>query len=77
MYWSASGAFVAFNSDFREMVAVDQWRPKRFMAVYGEHLGGYVGGLLGTTIAIVRIVRERRRLRIAPGGFPVPSSNPL
>jgi hypothetical protein len=57
------GAFVGFNSDFREMVAVDQWRPKHFMAVYGEHLGGYVGGLLGTMLAVAVIIRQRRHLR--------------
>ena len=71
------GAFMAFNSDFREMVAADQWRPKHFMAVYGEHLGGYVGGLLGTTIAVVRVIRQRRRGRTAAGGFPVSTSQPL
>jgi hypothetical protein len=57
------GAFVGFNSDFQEMVRVDQWRPRRFMAVYGEHLGGYVGGLSGTVIAVTCIIRARRRLR--------------
>ena len=59
------------------MIAVDQWRPKRFMSVYGEHLGGYVGGLLGTTIAVVRIVRERRRQRTAPGAFPATAPEQL
>jgi hypothetical protein len=71
------GAFVHFNTDFHEMVADDQWRPKRFMAVYGEHLGGYVGGLLGTVVAVARIVRERRKQRNAPGGSPVASQAPL
>jgi hypothetical protein len=65
------GFFVRFDTDFQEMVRADQWRPHRFMAVYGEHLGGYVGGLLGTTIAVIRIIRERRRQRHAPGGLPV------
>lgn len=59
------GAFLPINSDFRELMADDAWRPRRFMAVYGVHLGGYVGGILGTTLAVARVLRERRR-RAAP-----------
>jgi hypothetical protein len=57
------GAFARFDTDFQEMVRLDQWRPRRFMAVYGEHLGGYVGGAVGTILAVACVVRERRRLR--------------
>jgi hypothetical protein len=59
------GAFLPFNADFREMVTDDEWRPRRFMAVYGVHLGGYVGGALGTILAVVLVSRARRRR--APG----------
>jgi hypothetical protein len=47
------------------MVTDDEWRPRRFMAVYGVHLGGYVGGALGTILAVVLVSRARRRR--APG----------
>jgi hypothetical protein len=57
------GAFTAFSDDFRQMLARDEMRPRRFMAVFGEHLGGYLGGVLGTVIAVVRVVRTRKRLR--------------
>ena len=57
------GAFQSFNPEFGEMVAADQWRPYRFMAVFGEHLGGYVGGVIGTVIAVILIIRQRKRSR--------------
>jgi hypothetical protein len=57
------GAFVPLGDDFRAMLRDDLWRPRRFMAVYGTHLGAYVGGALGTVLAVVSVTRERRRLR--------------
>jgi hypothetical protein len=38
-------------------------RPHRFMTAYGIHVGGYVGGVLGTLLAVLRI-RHLRRLHI-------------
>lgn len=67
------GAFL-INEDFREMLRGDQWRPRRFMAVYGIHLGGYLGGVLGTAIAVVRVTRTRKALAPLddePPGFSV------
>lgn len=67
------GAFAPINEDFRDMLRGDQWRPRRFMAVYGIHLGGYVGGVLGTVIAVVRVTRARKALAPSdePRGFTV------
>jgi hypothetical protein len=55
-----AGGLVPFNDDFRMLVRDDMWRPYRFMTVYGIHLGGYVGGLLGAIVAAISIQRERR-----------------
>lgn len=55
------GAFTWTNADFRVMVARDEWGPRRFMCVYGVHLGGYVGGVLGTVAAVISVTRARRR----------------
>ena len=55
------GGLVASSVDFQEMVARDQFRPYRFMAVFGIHLGGYVGGLIGAIVAVISIRRARRR----------------
>ena len=57
-----AGWLTRLSADFRVMVAQDEWRPYRFMCVYGIHLGGYIGGLLAMVVAIVHIVRQRRRL---------------
>ena len=57
------GTFLPFISDFREMVERDEWRPRRYMAVFGVHLGGYVGGVIGTVLSVVSVARERRRHR--------------
>lgn len=56
------GAFVPISRDFAEMLAQDQWRPRRFMAVYGIHLGGYIGALCGIGAAVVRITRRRHQI---------------
>ena len=55
------GLLARFSEDFRIMLEQDQWRPRRFMAVFGIHLGGYLGGLVGTAAAIARILRARRK----------------
>lgn len=57
------GGLVFFSEDFRQMVAHDEFRPHRFMGVYGIHLGGYVGGLAGTVWAVVSILGQRRSLK--------------
>jgi len=52
-----------WNSDFADMLRRNEMRPRRFMTVYGIHLGGYIGGLLGMLAAVWRI-RLRRRLSV-------------
>jgi hypothetical protein len=42
------------------MVRRDEFRPYRFMAVFGVHLGGYVGGLAGTIAAAGMIFHKRK-----------------
>ena len=46
--------------DFIAMVRRDEMRPYRFMAVFGIHLGGYIGGMLGTIIAAWRVNQLRK-----------------
>ncbi|MDP9173296.1 MAG: hypothetical protein M3O30_05460 [Planctomycetota bacterium] len=50
------------SADFTEMAASGLWRPRHFLAVYGIHLGGYVGGVLGMVYAVVSIRRRRQTL---------------
>jgi hypothetical protein len=57
-----AGVFAWWSEDFRQMLARDEFRPRRFMMVFGIHLGGYVGGLVGMLVAAGSIVWERRRL---------------
>lgn len=47
------------GQDFREIAEMDLWRPRRFMMVYGIHLGGYVGGIAGMIFSVASIRRER------------------
>jgi hypothetical protein len=54
------GWLAMVSDDFREMVRQDQFRPARFMAVYGVHLGGYVGGAVGMLVMVASILRARR-----------------
>lgn len=63
--------FARFSEDFSQMLARDQIRPRRFIAVFGIHLGGYIGGLLGLVLAILRIAVLRRRGSFQKGPAPV------
>jgi len=51
------------SADFRDMATLNFWRPRRFMTVYGIHLGGYVGGMTGALYGIWSIFSERKRLQ--------------
>jgi hypothetical protein len=58
-----------WSEDFHQMVLHDEFRPRRFMCVYGIHLGGYVGGLAGT-LAAVWLIRRQRGKGMTGGYFP-------
>ena len=51
-----------FSDDFRQMIAHNEFRPYRFICVFGVHLGGYVGGLVGCVIAVFYILKLRQKL---------------
>lgn len=48
------------SADLRAILQDDLFRPRRFLAVLGMNLGGYVGGAIATAGAIVWIERRRR-----------------
>lgn len=50
-----------FSQDFYQMLLHNEFRPYRFMAVFGIHLGGYVGGLLGCATAVLYVRDQRRK----------------
>ena len=57
-----TGRLTRFHEDFEWMISADQWRPRRFMAVYGIHLGGYIGAIGGILTAVIIIRRQRRKI---------------
>jgi hypothetical protein len=56
------GYLTKLDSDFGDMVDANLFRPRRFMSAWGVHLGGYVGGLVGTMVSALWIVGRRRKL---------------
>jgi len=48
------------SPDFAELWQTNLWHPRRFMCTWAVHLGGYLGGALGTVLAIWRLIRWRR-----------------
>jgi hypothetical protein len=54
------GFLVGWSPEFQEMLRRTEFRPRLFMAVYGTHLGGYLGGMVGTIIAVISIRRSRK-----------------
>ncbi len=55
------GHLTRFDSDFVDMIEANEYRPYRFMAAWGVHLGGYIGGALGTIAIAGRILQVRLR----------------
>ncbi len=60
------GCLTWLNDYFALLIRDNIWRPYRFMAVYGMHLGGYIGGALAAIIAAILIRRERRKAITTP-----------
>ena len=58
-----AGLMTHWQADFEDQVRADLWRPRRYMATWGVHLGGYAGGLIGTAWAAALVIRRRGRLR--------------
>lgn len=56
-----AGLYKHWEPDFTDMVRANIWHPYRFMATWGVHLGGYVGGTAGVIFAAFWTVRERIR----------------
>ena len=53
---------LAWLNDYCALLIRDNlWRPYRFMAVYGMHLGGYIGGALAAITTAILIRRQRKR----------------
>jgi uncharacterized membrane protein len=50
---------------FPELIRDQLWRPTRFMAVWGVHLGGYLGGAIGGVWAVISTLRQRKRMASA------------
>jgi hypothetical protein len=55
----SSGWFPWLLDDVQEILHHDQSRVTRFLLVYGVHLGGYAGGLIGTIVAVVSVLKQR------------------
>ena len=53
------GGLTWANSDFPLLLKDNLWRPYHFMAVYGIHLGGYIGGGLAAILAAILIRLEQ------------------
>jgi hypothetical protein len=65
IFFGFAGHYYFLNGispDFQDMAATNYWRPHRFMAVYGIHLGGYIGGALAVIYSVSSIVHERRAM---------------
>jgi hypothetical protein len=48
------------SEDFSALFETNLWRPAHFMAVFGVHLGGYIGAAIGIVYNVFRIARRRR-----------------
>lgn len=56
-----AGYLGLFAPLFEEMLRFNVFRPARFMAVFGAHLGVYAGGILGTVWAVIALRRQRAK----------------
>ena len=51
------------SDDFADLVQMNMYRPYHFMCTWGVHLGGYVGGLIGTIVVVAVVLQRRVNLR--------------
>ncbi len=61
-----AGGLTWLSDDFAQMLRNDEMRPRRFMMVFGIHLGGYIGGATGLIAVIIKIFVRRRLHATAP-----------
>jgi hypothetical protein len=54
------GHLTRLDSDFKFLIESNLYRPYRFMCTWGVHLGGYVGGAIGTIIAAGLLMHQRK-----------------
>jgi hypothetical protein len=54
-----NGSLVQLQSEFAGMVSDNLYHPHRFMCAWGVHLGGYMGGAIGTILSASRVIRLR------------------
>lgn len=52
------------DADFPDLIKYHLWRPRRFMTVYGIHLGGYLGGVVAVSYNVWKIRRQRRKMSL-------------
>ena len=57
-----NGALNLVSDEFAEIFETNQLRPQHFVCVFGVHLGGYLGGLIGVVASVMRITRHRVQL---------------
>jgi hypothetical protein len=62
------------SPDFRDLAAMNMWRPHRFMTTYGVHLGGYIGGGIAVVYGVISIRRERSKSAVDPSGTIKPNN---
>jgi hypothetical protein len=53
------GALNGLDNGFAQAVTETSQRQRRFLTVWGIHIGAYAGGAIGLIIAAIRIFRRR------------------
>ncbi len=51
----------SMGTDLAELARENLWRPRRFLLVYGIHLGGYVGSALALVVVFFSVRLERKK----------------
>jgi hypothetical protein len=55
------GWLTNLSGEFQDAVKTNLFRPQRLMCTWGIHLGGYIGALVGTIMACVKVMQLRLR----------------
>jgi len=60
------GFLTNLSPDFQDMTRANVFRPKNFICTWGIHLGGYVGGIVGTITCALWMICKRANLKFQP-----------